>query len=71
MPTVAVPEATWLADTPPAELKSPPAYKVVPLTARVYTTLSTPLPRGLQLLPSQAATRFAGRSSAVVKSPPA
>ena len=63
--------AMLLAARPPAIVKSPPAYSVLPLTASAYTGPSTPEPRACQLLPSQVATWLAATPPAVVKLPPA
>src|SRR5205823_4928945 len=60
----------WKEGLPPAVLKAPPTSRVVPITASVFTKLSTPLPRADQALPFQAATRLAATPPAVVNWPP-
>ena len=62
--------AIRLTDTPPAMLKSPPAKRSVPITARAPRSLSTPVPSADQLVPFHLAIRFALVPPAEVKSPP-
>src|SRR5258705_275908 len=59
-----------LAGLPPAISKAPPAYRLVPDTAKAYTSLSNPEPKGDQLLPSHFATLVAPMPPMVEKSPP-
>ena len=65
------------AETPPAPTKDPPAYKLVPNTARQYTagplsSVSPPMPEPSvdQLLPFHSAMQGAETSPAVEKAPP-
>jgi hypothetical protein len=67
--------AMLFAALPPAEVKVPPTYTVLPLTAIAFTLpftpLAAPLPTVDQLLPFQRAMRFASVPPISVKEPPA
>src|SRR5205807_253994 len=52
--------AMWFAGAPPALVKWPPAYRLLPSTARECTALSVPVPRADQALPFHLAILFAG-----------
>src|SRR6266446_8730040 len=67
--------AMWLADTPPAMVKLPPAYNLVPdvasdLTSPPPLTGAVPEPKADQVLPSHWAMLLADTPPAVVKIPP-
>ena len=65
--------ATQFAGTPPAVVKTPPAYKL-PLKSNAKAWISplfVPEPKADHLFPFHFATRLAGTPPAVVNSPPA
>src|SRR6476661_6071038 len=81
LPTVFQPlepqAARLLAPRPPAWVKAPPTYRVLPIQARAYTVAGAPdaeplmpVPRLLQLLPFQRATLLASTPPALAKRPP-
>jgi hypothetical protein len=57
--------------TPSAVVNDPPAYKLLPLTARVKTSLDIPAPNALHEVPFHLAILFTATPPAVVNHPPA
>src|SRR5437867_2901762 len=63
--------AILVAASPPAVVKSPPAYRSLPDTVSAYTPPFIPEPSADQLLPFHLAILVAALPPAVVKAPPA